>query len=70
MINETEESIFQTLETLDLIKTYIDAAIVNNATASAWDDVIDGMKLLFDIYTGNTGLPPPNNPQLPQLPDA
>ena len=30
MINETEESIFQTL---DLIKTYIDAAIVNNATA-------------------------------------
>ena len=50
-----------------------------DATASAWDDIIDGMKLLFDIYTGNTGLPPPNNPQLPpppnnpqlpQLPDA
>ena len=30
MINETESAIFQTL---DLIKTYIDAAIINNATA-------------------------------------
>lgn len=30
MINETEAAIFQTL---DLIKTYIDAAIINNATA-------------------------------------
>ena len=30
MINETEVAIFQTL---DLIKTYIDAAIMNNATA-------------------------------------
>ena len=30
MTNETEAAIFQTL---DLIKTYIDAAIINNATA-------------------------------------